>query len=254
MTAGQDGVREAFLGSLARLETWLKDEVVPHVIIGSLAVSAYVDQGASADFDRPHARDEAERMPDIDLLVPRDSLPRVKAYAEMLRHSDRPVKVDTFASEWDVDFRPDADTSYLTHRKLRFPVSTELFAPRRAVFLGQEITTVDPRTLLHLFGTVGGVIRKKDVAKIEALAGAIGSGRAVSGFGEQDCDVFSRYAVARKRQYPIYITAKQAWEGAVTALPPQAQAAIKRHIVPPAQQIMRRWARNQDQSKGNPER
>ena len=50
-----------------------------------------------------------------------------------------------------IDFRPDAEYSYLTHRQLRFPVPTALFAPRKASFLGQEITTIDPRTLLHTF-------------------------------------------------------------------------------------------------------
>jgi hypothetical protein len=122
------------------------------------------------------------------------------------------------------------------------------------VFLGQEITTVDPRTLLHMFGTVGGVIRKKDVPKIVGLADAIRSGRAVSRVTEPDCEVFSRYGVARKRQYPFYIAAKQAWEGLLSRLSPRANAVIKHRVVPVAQHVMGRLIRGQDPTRGGPER
>jgi hypothetical protein len=49
---------------------------------GSLAASAYIDQGRSLDFNRPHAHDPTERVPDIDLLVPRVSLERIKPYID----------------------------------------------------------------------------------------------------------------------------------------------------------------------------
>jgi hypothetical protein len=136
-----------------------------------------------------------------------DDRSRVQSYADNLRNSDFPVKVETV--DGYTDFRPDAEYSYLTHRQLRFPVPTALFAPRKASLLGQEITTIDPRTLLHMFGTIGGVIRKKDVPKIVGLADAIKSGKAVSRFSERDCEVFSRYMVARKRQYPAFIATKR---------------------------------------------
>lgn len=226
-----------FLDVLEGLEEWLENERIPYAILGSLAVSAYVDHGRSLDFDRPSAYDQTQRRPDIDLLIPRDCVPRVQSYSDSLLHSDFPVKLETV--DGYIDYRPNAEQSYLTHRQLRFPVPSVLFEPRKASFLGQEITTVDPRTLLHLFGTIGGVIRKKDVPKITGLADAIASGKAVSRFNEQDCAVFSRYMAARKRQYPAFIAAKRTWEGVLDVLPPKAGGMLKHHLLPAAQQAIR---------------
>src|SRR6266851_3617163 len=61
----QDSVHEAFLASLARLERWLTREQIPYAVFGSVAASAWIDRGVSLDFDRPGARDPAERIPDI---------------------------------------------------------------------------------------------------------------------------------------------------------------------------------------------
>jgi hypothetical protein len=69
-----------------------------------------------------------------------------------------------------------------------FPVPSTLFRPRAACLLGRQIKTIDPRTLLHTFGTIGGVVRPKDVPKMIRLAEAIGGGRAVSRHTEQDCE------------------------------------------------------------------
>lgn len=131
---------------------------------------------------------------------------------------------------------------------------TALFTPRKATLLGQEITTIDPRTLLHTFGTVGGVIRKKDVPKIVALADAIKSGKATSRFSERDCEVFSRYMIARKRRYPVFIASKRTWEGVLGVLPPKASQAIKHHILPGAQQAIRRLNRAAGKTDRGPDR
>jgi hypothetical protein len=69
---------------------------------------------------------------------------------------------------------------------------------------GVEITTIDPRVLLHTFGTIGGIIRRKDVPKITALAAALESGAAVSRFSEADCAAFARYTEERDLRYPRY--------------------------------------------------
>ena len=39
--------RSAFLGSLERLEQWLGAEQIPYAVFGSVAASAWTDQGAS---------------------------------------------------------------------------------------------------------------------------------------------------------------------------------------------------------------
>jgi hypothetical protein len=182
-------------------------------------------------------------MPDVDLLVPRCNLDEVRRYSDAVLRSDFPVNIDTGAAGGYIDFRPAAEHSYLTHRRLMLPVRSELFEPRRAVLLGQEITTIDPRVLLHTFGTIGGVVRQKDVPKIVGLAEAIGARTAPSRFTERDCEVFSRYLVARKRQYPTFVAMKGTWEGVMDVLPPKAEGVVKHHLTPAAQRVMGRLNR-----------
>jgi hypothetical protein len=52
--------------------------------------------------------------------------------------------------------------------------------------------TIDPRVLLHTVGTIGGIVRRKDVSKIAALEGALESGAAASRFSEDDSALCSR--------------------------------------------------------------
>jgi len=84
--------RSSFLARLAGLEQWLANDQIPYAVFGSMAAAAWTDQGMSLDFDRPGARDPAERIPDIDLLVPRSSLDKVKRYARAARCSEFPVR------------------------------------------------------------------------------------------------------------------------------------------------------------------
>ncbi len=240
-----------FLDKLANLERWLEDEQIPYALFGSLAASAYIDQGRSLDFNRPHAHDPTERVPDIDLLVPRDSLERIKPYIEEVRNGDFPVKIDTFWAESWVDLRPDAEYSYLTHRELRLPVRTELFSPCKARLLGQEFTTLDPRTLLGLYSTVG-VLRKQDVPRVTGLIKGIASGTAPSRFTEQDCKVFDEFMHARKRRYPVFMTSKRAWVGLLDTLPPPASRALRHHVQLRANEVFRAINRRQRREPDQP--
>lgn len=245
MSTDNDQVRARFLTRLAELQNWLRQEDIPYAVVGSIAVSAFVDGGASVDFERPRAYHESQKIPDVDLLVPRQALERVKMYAAESKMSDFPVKVDTVAGECYIDFRPTEKRSYLTHGEISFPVPSSLFAPRQAIFLGQEISTIDPRVLLHTFGTIGGVVRKKDVPKIVSLAGAIRSGAAVSRFTEDQCSIFSRFAIARKRKYPVFIASKQTWEGLLAMLPTRATRVIEHHVSPIAQKVIGKMNKSQ---------
>ena len=231
-------LQQNFLDALTRMDGWMDSEGIDYRVIGSLAVSAYVDEGRSLDFDRDGAADRTQRIPDVDLLVPRDRLNLVKEYAASARNAELPIKLDTVAAEVYIDFRPGNEKSYLTHRQLMFPVPTTLFQPSGARLLGREIETIDPRTLLHTFGTIGGVVRPKDVPKMIKLAEAIGGGRAVSRHSEQDCEVFDRFMVARKRQSPMFIAAKTSWEGVLDVLPPKAAGTLKHRLSPAAQRVM----------------
>jgi hypothetical protein len=237
--------RSAFLASLQRLERWLATEQIPYAVFGSVAAAAWIDQGASLDFDRPGARHPAARIPDIDLLVPRDSLPRVKRYARAARHGGVPVSIDTFWAECWIDYRPGSPLSYLTHRTIRVPVRTELFAPSTAWLLGQPIAALDPRTLLHLYGTVG-VTRRKDAPRIAALTQALAAGTLTSRFTGQDCQAFGSFMLARRRRYPLFFAAKRAWVTLTDALPPRAAQLLTRHVQLRANIVYRMLTRRRD--------
>ena len=234
----------SFLTCLAQLEHWLASEEIPHAVFGSVAATAWIDRGVSLDFDRPGARDPAERIPDIDLLVPRASLDRVKRYARAARCGEFPVSIDTFWSECWIDFRPGSQFSYLTHRKVRLPVPTGLFTPSAVPLLGQEIAALDPRTLLHMYGAVG-VARRKDVPRIAALDAALASGALASRFTSQDCQAFVGFMAARRRRYPVFFAAKHAWVALLDALPPSASQALTHHVQLRANETFRMLNRRQ---------
>ncbi len=235
---------QSFLTCLARLEHWLTSQQIPYAIFGSVAAAAWTDRGASLDFDRPGARHPSERIPDIDLIVPRASLNKVKGYARAACRGEFPVSIDTFWSECWIDFRPGSQFSYLTHREVQILVPTKLFAPSAAPLLGQEIAALDPCTLLHLYGAVG-VARRKDVPRIAALAKVLASGALASRFTNQDCQAFARFVTARRRRYPVFFAAKHAWVVLLDALPPGTSQALNRHVQLRANEIFRMLSRGQ---------
>jgi hypothetical protein len=107
-------------------------------------------------FGRPEAFGAVQRCPDIDVLVPPAALDAVREYARAARTGSFPVAIDASGAACFIDLRPRSEQSYLTHRRLRFPVPSDLFAPRPAWLEGVEMTTIDPRVPLHTFGTIGG--------------------------------------------------------------------------------------------------
>jgi hypothetical protein len=230
--------RSPFLACLARLDQWLASEQIPYAVFGSVAAAAWTDQGVSLDFDRPGARDPVERIPDIDLLVPRSSLDKVNRHARAARRGEFPVSIDTFWSECWIDFRPGSQFSYLTHHKVRIAVLTELFAPSVASLLGREIFVVDPRVLLHMYGAVG-VTRRKDMARTTALADALASGALASRFADHECEAFTRFMRARRRRYPLFFAAKSAWVVLLDTLPPGVSATLNHHIQLRANKVFR---------------
>jgi hypothetical protein len=112
--------------------------------------------GVAPVFGRLEAFSTVQRCPDIDVLVPRAALDAVREYARAARSGPFPVAIDASGAACFIDLRPGSEQSYLTHRRLRFPVPSDLFAPQPAWLAGVEITTIDPMVLLHTFGTIGG--------------------------------------------------------------------------------------------------
>jgi hypothetical protein len=117
-------------------------------------------------------------------------------------------------------------------------VRTELFAPSSTRLLGQQVAVLDPRTLLHLYGTVG-VARRRDAPRIAALTEALASGALISRFTDQDCQAFGSFMLARRRRYPLFFAAKRAWVLLVDALPPRAGQALTNHVQLRANDVFR---------------
>jgi hypothetical protein len=235
---------ESFLAVLASLEQWLASQHIPYAVFGSLAAAAWTGQGGSLDFDRPGARHPAERVPDIDLLVPRASLARVRAYAAAVRCGQFPVGIDTFWAECWIDFRPGQQYSCLTHRRVRVLVPTALFTPSRALLSGQPVSALDPRVLLHLY-QIAGPARRKDASRIAALTAALASGTLASRFTDCDCRAFAAFRTARRRRHPVFFAAKHAWVALLNVLPAVVSQVLLRRVQQPANQVFRILNRRQ---------
>ena len=232
-------VQERFLRELGAAELWLRGEGIPHVLIGSLACWAHAGHGIAPVFGRLEAFSAVQRCPDIDVLVPRAALDAVREYAQAARSGPFPVAIDASGAACFIDLRPRSELSYLTHRRLRFPVPSDLLAPQPAWLEGVEITTIDPR-VLHTFGAIGGITRRKDVAKITALVGALESGAAVSRFSEDDCAVFTRYAEERDSRYPHYRAFVRLMDEMLETLPPAVASGVRYWLMPAAKRTMAR--------------
>jgi hypothetical protein len=174
------------------------------------------------------------------VLVPRSALSAVREYARAARNSPFPVEIDVSGAACFIDLRPDCEESYLTHRRLRFPVPSALFAPQPAWLAGIEITTIDSRVLLHTFGTIGGIVRRKDGPRVRALADALDSGVASSRFSADDCAVFARYAEERDSKYPRYRHVVQVVDELLEVLPPTASGGVKYWMMPTAKRTLER--------------
>ena len=203
------------------------------MVIGSLACAAWTGQDSLARFTRPGGLSRTRRHPDIDVLVPRTAIAAVIRHARAAR-AGFPVAVDVSGAACFIDLRPDSDVSYLTHRQLRYPIPSRLFTPCAASVAGTGITALDPRVLLHTFGAIGGIVRRKDTVKVAALARALETGAAVSLFTEQDCAVFAAFTAERDRRYPHYRGFVRLVDDLLEAAPSGAASSIRSFAMPAA--------------------
>lgn len=191
-----------FLERLEHVQTWLVDNNIDHRIIGSLATECFVASAEGLNFDRPGDA-EHQRMPDIDLIVPRADAPVVAAAQDHFLH-DVGIKVGYSTSTHIFDFRPDEGESFLTYSngksqpldKPPMAVETSVFEPHKASFLGVPITTLDPNTLFHTYVTIGNRVRVKDTPRLLALARYIMTS-GDSRFGEKHFDAFHQFLAER---------------------------------------------------------
>ena len=226
-----------FTAALDALQHWLRAEAIPFAVFGSLACAAWAGQESLARFSRPGGLSRTRSYPDIDVLVPRAAVAAVARRTREVR-SSFPVAVDLSGASCFIDLRPDSDMSYLTHRQLRYPVPSRLFTPCATRVAGTGISAVDPRVLLHTFGAVGGIVRRKDTAKVTALTGALESGTAVSHFTEQDCAVFAAFTAERDRRYPHYQGVVRLVDELLEAAPPGTASSIRAFMMPAAKAMV----------------
>ena len=233
-------LQEPFLERVNDAQDWLERQGIEYRFVGSLATSAYLDAGTkSLDLNRQDAYTRDQRVPDLDLLVPKDALSVVKAYGEeLMRDEDCPVNVDLYIASCYIDFQPDAEDSFLTHKKLRVPVNNKLFAPTEQTVLGQPIITVDARTLFHTYVTAGGMLRDKDMPKIMGLARTIRDSE-ISQHAESEYSPFHDFIAARQEAYPLFLATKRGWEFTLSHLPKTARRAAVHYVIPRVQQLFR---------------
>lgn len=158
--------RQSFLDSLTSTQEWLNKKGIEYRIIGSVAASAYLDPAghSSLNFNRPGARSMAERVPDIDLIVPRGDLPEARKYRDRLTD----IKLGLALPTRYIDFRPEDETSYLTHNNRAFPFKTTVLDASHQELLGVPITTLSPAALVNTYFT----IRERDRSKVKGLSNA----------------------------------------------------------------------------------
>ena len=96
---------------------------------------------------------------------------------------------------------------------------------------------LDPRTLLHIYETVGVVRRKDERRGLPDWLTPSPPGRIASRFSDHDFQAFASFMLARHHRYPLFFIAKHAW--AMLAGRAAAQRicqALNHHVRAPRQQ------------------
>ncbi|GEM_PF-2438460 len=189
--------KRLFLERLAGVQETLNQQGIPYRVLGSIANHSYT--GLELNFARPNMQGFL-KVPDIDILVPRDRLGEVEIIRRELLQGWAPINLELFPGQMFIDWRPDEDQSYLTHKKFERSVSSRLFDPVVRDVEGVPIITVAPETLFHTFALIGGGIRHKDWGRIMPLGRYIRSqGRRRS---EAEYYAVHEFIKEREKRYP----------------------------------------------------
>jgi len=182
-------LQQPFIEKVVEVEDWFAQHDIEHRVIGSLATSAYL--GTPVNFNRPPSSHPEERVPDIDVIVPRKALPAVREYREQLLESEFPISLGLSFPSRFVDMRPNEASSYLTGHKHNFEVPSETFQPVTKELMGVDIMvpTVDTLYYTHL---MVGLIRKKDQAKVADLKNMVAANVHAHGDQYQNFENFVR--------------------------------------------------------------
>lgn len=208
---------DAFANVLHDVQETLHDKSIDFRIIGSLAASAYIDgpEANSLDFNRV-AASPAERVPDIDLIVPKGDLPELRQYRSELLAGAFPVKLGIAVPATTIDFRPSETVSYLRDGKLEVPFYTSVLDPVTVPFMGDTMQTISAKSLLHTYVTVGGKLRPVDMPRVRALSHIAQTDETNH---ESDYANFHEYIRARQAHPSISHRARGAVEASLQHLP-----------------------------------
>lgn len=194
--------RQVFGENLLKLQETLSGRGIDYRIIGSIGAQALLGDsvGREVQFDRPGAIKEFQKMPDIDLIVPRDKLEEVRQIREDMLEQGGP-KVGLANATAEIDFRPGEENSFLTHKGVAIPIRNELLKPEFGELDGIPVRTLSPDTLLQTYGTFGGIVRRKDMANIRALVRAREGGKA------EELEPFREFRKKRRELSPreVYV-------------------------------------------------
>lgn len=210
----------AFLEALAVTQEELEKRGVDYRVIGSIAVHAWL-QGS--EVLRSH-----DSPSDIDLIVPRgEQLEAARGVRRDIGESFG-VKVGLSLPSTEVDLRPDAPTSFLTHRgsSIKVPVPSRLFAVRDQAYQGVPIKTVDPRTLLHTYAMP---LRRQDIWKVRNLQRISITD---SAYPESDYREFHDFIAACKQDHSLLETGVRLGKRIVQSLPDSMQRPVYNGIMP----------------------
>jgi len=222
--AGVPARSQQFYETLGAVQGELESSGVDFRVLGSVAAHAWLRDGpygaaTALDFDRPGAHTPDQRVPDIDLLLPREAVKRGQELRTEYLRRELPVKLGVAIGVNVFDFRPDQPTSYLTHKQMANGFATSTFAARTVQLGGVNVRTLDPNALHHTFVTTGGLLRAKDWPLAKGLAELAAGERAQH---DEKFGVFHHFIQERDQRYPAERRSSAVREVAKRHLPPKA--------------------------------
>lgn len=222
MTETAASRKAAFLDQLGNVGNEMNRHSVPYRVIGSIAVAGY---GLAEPSFARESVEPTERIPDIDLVVPRIDLKAAREVRERILGTSFPVKIGLAIPSLQIDMRPEAEWSYLTHGRHSVAVDQRLFDSEHRTYDGVPFDTVPVDTLRHIYDQMT-PYRDKDVDKRQVFNDVFG------GHAHNPDDpylAFHEYETLMAQKISLRRKAVDAATSGIDQLPPR-QAALARQI------------------------
>lgn len=205
------GVPHLFAAKITQVQRLLDESGIPHRLLGSVATYAHIQHATNwrLNFERSRWLPRHQRIPDLDYLVPISHLEAAERLRQgLLRNREYPVNLELLSAITHFDWRPGDEYSYITHRNLRVPFQSSLFDLAIVELDGASVHTIPPRSLLHIYVTMGATLRAKDREPVRALARLSYDGQAC----QPEYWPFHQFIRQCQKQYPGYVMSRVAAE------------------------------------------